>query len=81
MITVNLFTKISVYAVCISLKKNKTCKKKYVAEHCGCGDMQQQEGMEGMEGRKGGGEVMAEEERGGWGVAGWQGGRWGAVAG
>lgn len=40
--------------------------------------MQQQEGMEGW---KGGGEVMAEEERGGWGVAGWQGGRWGAVAG
>lgn len=59
-------------------KRTKCVKKKYVAEHCGCGDMQQQKGMEGKEG---GGEVMAEEERGGWGVAGWQGRRWGAVAG
>lgn len=40
--------------------------------------MQQQKGIEGMEG---GWEVTAEEERGGWVDAGWQGGRWGAVAG
>lgn len=30
---------------------------------------------------EGGGEVTAEEEKGDWGVASWQGGRWGAVAG
>lgn len=53
-ITVKLFNKISVYAVCISLKKNKTCKKKICCRTLWMWWHATTEGNGGKGGRRGG---------------------------